>query len=74
MAMPRLSFVDIAILAVVAVAIFLPAREMYAQNAISQNAAARKIAPRKLRLSDEREQSPVALESVDPPAIRSHDG
>jgi hypothetical protein len=32
------------------------------------------VAPRKLRLSDERQQSPVALESVDPPAIRSHDG
>ena len=34
MALPRVSFVDIAVLAVVAVAIFLPPREMYAQNAI----------------------------------------
>lgn len=34
MALPRMSFVDIAVLAVVAVAIFLPPREMYAQNAI----------------------------------------
>ncbi|HEY5947841.1 MAG TPA: hypothetical protein VIV40_20215 [Kofleriaceae bacterium] len=35
MALPRfMSLVDFAVLAVVAVAIFLPAREMYAQNAI----------------------------------------
>ena len=32
------------------------------------------VAPRKLRLSDQREQSPVAIEDVDPPDIRSHDG
>ncbi len=34
MALPRVSLVDIAILVVVAVALFLPARPMYAQNAI----------------------------------------
>jgi hypothetical protein len=34
MALPRFSLVDFAVLAVVAVAIFLPAREMYAQHAV----------------------------------------
>ena len=36
--------------------------------------AQKAVAPRKLRLSDQREQSPVAIEDVDPPDIRSHDG
>lgn len=36
--------------------------------------AQKAVAPRKLRLSDEREQSPVAIEDVYPPDIWSHDG